>query len=125
VALALRESDVVLCTSRELVVGDGPEASLSIARTVSGALVSIVRSVMAVAPPGWVISKGGITSSDIATEALGIGRAWARGAMLPGIISLWEPVSGPFVGVPYVVFPGNVGDDTALATVVTNLGAAL
>jgi uncharacterized protein YgbK (DUF1537 family) len=70
---------------------------------------------MAETPPAWVISKGGITSSDIGTEALGIGRAWARGTLLPGIILLWEPVNGPYVGVPYIVFAGNVGDDSALA----------
>lgn len=124
VTVALSGSDVVLCTSRQLVVGDGPEQSLSIAHTVSSALVSIVSSVMAETPPAWVISKGGITSSDIATEALGIGRAWARGTLLPGIISLWEPVNGPYVGVPYIVFAGNVGDDSALAIVVKNLRSA-
>jgi uncharacterized protein YgbK (DUF1537 family) len=56
--------------------------------------------------------------------ALGIRRAWARGTLLPGIVSLWEPVDGPAAGLPYVVFAGNVGDDDALASVVERLVAA-
>ena len=71
--------------------------------------------------PGFVLAKGGITSSDTATEGLGIRRAWTRGTMLPGIVSLWEPVAGLAHGIPYIVFAGNVGDDQALATVVATL----
>jgi hypothetical protein len=43
--------------------------------------------------------------------------------MLPGIVSLWEPVDGPAAGIPYVVFPGNVGDDRSLLGVVRILSA--
>lgn len=43
----------------------------------------------------FVLAKGGITSSDVATEALAIDRAWIRGSLLPGIVSPWEPVPGP------------------------------
>ena len=41
--------------------------------------------------------------------------------MLPGIVSLWEPVDGPARGIPYIVFAGNVGGDEALADVVATL----
>lgn len=41
--------------------------------------------------------------------------------MLPGIVSLWEPVDGPATGIPYVVFAGNVGDDQSLLDVVRTL----
>jgi uncharacterized protein YgbK (DUF1537 family) len=68
-----------------------------------------------------VVAKGGITSSDVATEALAIDRGWIRGSLLPGIVSLWEPVSGPARGVPYVVFAGNVGDEHSLADVIDRL----
>ena len=97
-----------------------PHHSLDIARTVSAALVETVREVVAVLRPAFVLAKGGITSSDTATEGLGVRRAWSRGTMLPGIVSLWEPVSGPAQGIPYIVFPGNVGDDAALADVVAD-----
>lgn len=44
--------------------------------------------------------------------------------MLPGLVSLREPVDGPAVGIPRVVFPGDVGDDDGLATVVARLAVA-
>ena len=117
------DRDVLVRTSRALVRGADADASLDIARTVSAALVSTVRAVLASVRPAFVLAKGGITSSDTATDGLAIRRAWARGTMLPGIVSLWEPVDGPARGIPYVVFAGNVGDDDALADVVTTLRA--
>ena len=119
-------ADVALCTSRALVSTTGQEGNLEIARAVSAALVDVVRAVTARVRPAWIIGKGGITSSDLATRALGITRAWVRGPVLPGIISLWDPVpagqgAGRPAPVPFVVFAGNVGDDGALARTVTRL----
>jgi uncharacterized protein YgbK (DUF1537 family) len=116
---ALDESLVVLSTSRELVTGADEAASLDIARRVSAALTRATREICARHRPAYVIAKGGITSADIATEALGIDRAWARGSLLPGIVSLWEAQSG----LPYIVFARNVGDDESLADVVDRLEA--
>jgi uncharacterized protein YgbK (DUF1537 family) len=118
------ENDVVIRTSRTLVTGRDAVDSLVIARTVSAALVATVRQVVALIRPAFVLAKGGITSSDTATEGLEIRRAWCRGTMLPGIVSMWEPVSGPAQGIPYIVFAGNVGDDHALAAVVDTLRSA-
>jgi uncharacterized protein YgbK (DUF1537 family) len=115
------ESDIVIRTSRTLVTGSDAVSSLVIARKVSAALVGTVREIVSQIRPAFVLAKGGITSSDTATEGLGIRRAWCRGTMLPGIISLWEPVTGPAQGIPYIVFAGNVGDDDALAAVVDTL----
>jgi uncharacterized protein YgbK (DUF1537 family) len=115
------DSDVVIRTSRKLVTGSDAVSSLVIARTVSAALVGTVREIVTQVRPAFVLAKGGITSSDTATEGLGIRRAWCRGTMLPGIISLWEPVDGLAQGIPYIVFAGNVGDDGALAAVVDTL----
>jgi uncharacterized protein YgbK (DUF1537 family) len=124
VVAGLAEGDVVLHTSRALVRGDSAADSLRIARTVSAALVAVVRRTLAQRPPRFVIAKGGITSSDVAGEGLQIRRAVVRGPMLPGIVSLWEPVDGPARGIPYVVFAGNVGDDRSLLDVVRVLSAA-
>ena len=120
-AQALSDADVVIRTSRTLVTGTDPDDSLAIARAVSSGLVNTVRAAVRAGQPGFVVAKGGITSSDIATDSLDIRRAVVRGTMLPGIVSLWEPVSGEFTGLPYVVFPGNVGDERALADVVSAL----
>jgi uncharacterized protein YgbK (DUF1537 family) len=115
---ALAAGDVVVSTSRQRAVASSPDAALALARAVSTALVAVVRQVLGVRPPRFVVAKGGITSSDVAARGLGITRAMVRGPMLPGIVSLWEPVDGPARGIPYVVFAGNVGGDESLADVV-------
>jgi uncharacterized protein YgbK (DUF1537 family) len=121
VAAALATGDVIVHTSRLLVKAGDPAASLKIARTVSAAVVEVVNRVLKTVPPRFVIAKGGITSSDVAAHGLEIRHAMVRGPMLPGIVSLWEPVDGPAKGIPYVVFAGNVGDEWSLADVTRKL----
>jgi uncharacterized protein YgbK (DUF1537 family) len=73
---------------------------------------------------GFVVAKGGITSSDVVTKGLGVRRAEVAGQMLQGIISAWIlPEDSDYPGLPYVVFPGNVGDEDALAKVIQKLRA--
>jgi uncharacterized protein YgbK (DUF1537 family) len=118
---ALRSGDVIVHTSRLLIKTDDPAESLRIARTVSAAVVAVVNRTLKTFPPRFVIAKGGITSSDVAAHGLEIRHAIVRGPMLPGIVSLWEPVDGPAKGIPYIVFAGNVGDDQSLAQVTRKL----
>jgi uncharacterized protein YgbK (DUF1537 family) len=118
---ALRSGDVIVHTSRLLIKTDDPAESLRIARTVSAAVVAVVNRTLKTFPPRFVIAKGGITSSDVAAHGLEIRHAIVRGPMLPGIVSLWEPVDGPAKGIPYIVFAGNVGDDQSLADVTRKL----
>ncbi|MEQ4566684.1 four-carbon acid sugar kinase family protein [Paenarthrobacter sp. CAP02] len=123
VVSALREGDVIVHTSRLLIKTDDPASSLKIARTVSAAVVAVVNRTLKTFPPRFVIAKGGITSSDVAAHGLEIRHAIVRGPMLPGIVSLWEPVDGPAKGIPYIVFAGNVGDDQSLTQVTRKLSA--
>jgi uncharacterized protein YgbK (DUF1537 family) len=118
---ALRGGDVIVHTSRLLIKTDDAAESLRIARTVSAAVVAVVNRTLKTFPPRFVIAKGGITSSDVAAHGLEIRHAIVRGPMLPGIVSLWEPVDGPAKGIPYIVFAGNVGDDESLAQVTRKL----
>ncbi|MFK4297896.1 uncharacterized protein YgbK (DUF1537 family) [Arthrobacter sp. GAS37] len=118
---ALHKGDVIVHTSRLLIKTDDAAASLKIARTVSAAVVAIVNRTLKTFPPRFVIAKGGITSSDVAAHGLEIRHAIVRGPMLPGIVSLWEPVEGPAKGIPYIVFAGNVGDNESLAQVTRKL----
>ncbi len=114
-----RGRDTVLYTSRELIAGCATEQSLEIHRAVSTALCSIVRGVRS--RPRFLVAKGGITASDLATEALGVKRAMVLGQIYPGV-PVWR--LGPesrYPGLPYVVFPGNVGTPLALAETVAKL----
>ncbi|MBK8459365.1 MAG: four-carbon acid sugar kinase family protein [Micropruina sp.] len=121
VSESLRSENVVVRTSRTLVRGADGDDSLRIARAISDAVVHVVRTVLTQTRPRFVIAKGGITSSDVAARGLEIGRAQVRGPMLPGIVSLWEPITGPAQGIPYIVFAGNVGTQESLADVVDTL----
>jgi uncharacterized protein YgbK (DUF1537 family) len=125
VTRGLDSVDVLLYTSRRRRAGAGAAASLAIARTVSAALVRAVRGALA-ARPARVVGKGGITSHDIALHGLGIRRAEVTGQLFPGVVSVLCPIDAPaaaVVGVTYVVFAGNVGDDSSLAQAVDMLRA--
>lgn len=118
---ALDSGNVVVRTSRTLVKGSDGDESLDISRRVSAAVVEVVQRVLAANPPRFVVAKGGITSSDVATRGLGFRHATVVGPMLPGIVSLWSGQDGPAAGIPYVVFAGNVGQAESLAAVVDKL----
>ena len=99
--------------SRSVVTGESPYQTLAIGNAVSRALVETVQQLETV--PRFLIAKGGITSSDVATDGLGVKRAMVLGQILPGV-SAWEiGAETRFPGMPYVVFPGNVGSEDSLA----------
>ena len=107
--------DAVLSTSRNLVAGNDAANSLEIGRRVSDSLVAVVRGIDC--QPGYLVAKGGITSSDLATNGLGVRRAMIIGQVLPGV-PVWRlGLESRWPGMAYIVFPGNVGDDDALADI--------
>ena len=111
--------DALLFTSRPLVTGAEAAGSLEIGRRVSESLVATVRALPV--RPRYVLAKGGITSSDMATQALGVRRAVVQGQLRAGV-PVWQ--LGPesrWPGLAYIVFPGNVGGPAALAEVVAAL----
>jgi uncharacterized protein YgbK (DUF1537 family) len=116
---ALHDSDVLLVTGRRLQKGRDGEESLRIARTVSAGVVAIVREALA-EHPAWVITKGGITSHDVLVEALGVRRAEVIGQLFAGTVSVFRALESrpESLGVPCIVFAGNVGNDTSLAEAV-------
>jgi uncharacterized protein YgbK (DUF1537 family) len=117
---SLASSEVIVYTSRELVTAGGAGAGLSnfeIGAAVSGALVEVMRRVDRTLPLSFVVAKGGITSSDVATKGLEVRRAEVAGPLLPpAIVPVWIlPEENDFPGLPYVIFPGNVGGPSSLA----------
>ena len=120
----LPEREVILYTSRELARAEGSDQALDVGRSVSDALVELVRRLDPGLPLAFCVAKGGITSSDIGTRGFGVRRAEVAGQMLPGTISVWIlPEDSAFPGLPYVIFPGNVGEPGTLAEVIERLAA--
>jgi uncharacterized protein YgbK (DUF1537 family) len=108
--------DVVIFTSRNLISGSDATNSLNIGHQVSQALVELLRGIQIT--PRFLIAKGGITSSDLATQALGVKRAIVLGQILPGI-PVWQlGTESLFPRLPYIIFPGNVGGPDALSEVI-------
>ncbi|MEX2374883.1 MAG: four-carbon acid sugar kinase family protein [Dehalococcoidia bacterium] len=67
-----------------------------------------------------VVAKGGITSADVAKRGLHARRARVVGQIGSGI-PLWSLPSQAGPMMPYVVVPGNVGDEDALLRVLNRL----
>jgi uncharacterized protein YgbK (DUF1537 family) len=104
----------VIYTSREELTFDSIETRLAFGIAVSDLLMDVVRGL----PPeiGFLISKGGITSNDVVSKGLALTAARLLGQILPGCSMIRTPEDhGQFPNLPVVLFPGNVGDRTALA----------
>lgn len=109
----------VLYTSRGQRTGADPAETMLIGQRVSDAVCEIVERIRVA--PSAIVAKGGITASDVATEALGVRRAVVLGQIQPGV-PVWR--LGPesrHPGCAYVVYPGNVGPPSGLADVVATL----
>lgn len=105
---------VVVYTKRRLLSleGDTPEAALVRSMKISDAVQSLVGNLSIT--PAFVVAKGGITSSDVGTKALGVKKAIVLGQIRPGI-PVWKTgEESKFPGIPYVIFPGNVGEEETL-----------
>jgi len=107
--------DTVVFTSRKLVTGRRHQDNLAIGQQVSDSLVHIVQGLDC--QPRYLVAKGGITSSDVATKGLQVRRAMVMGQVLPGV-PVWKlGEEARYPGMAYIVFPGNVGNDDGLALI--------
>ncbi|HAZ49603.1 MAG TPA: Hrp-dependent type III effector protein, partial [Cyanobacteria bacterium UBA11371] len=71
---------------------------------------------------GFLISKGGITSNDVLSTGLALTGARLLGQILAGCSMVRTPADHAlFPNLPVVLFPGNVGDSDALATIYRRL----
>lgn len=121
---ALKEGkNVVIYTGRSLIAqeDDTPESALLRSVRISDGLQSIVKHLKVT--PAFLIAKGGITSSDIATKALCVKRAFVMGQVKPGIPVWKTDAESLFPGIPYIIFPGNVGETSTLREIAEILTA--
>ncbi len=104
--------DVLVYTSRNLITGNNASQNLNIGEKISNSLVNIVKQLKI--KPKYLIAKGGITSHDLAIKGLGMKRSKVLGQVLKGV-PVWKlGVETKFPNMPYIIFPGNVGDNNAL-----------
>jgi uncharacterized protein YgbK (DUF1537 family) len=83
---------------------------------VSAFLMDLVRALPQ--DLGFLISKGGITSNDVLSDGLALHSCRVLGQVLPGCSVVRCPDDHPrYPALPVVIFPGNVGEDAALAMV--------
>lgn len=111
----------VIFTSREVVSGTDSSDFLAIGRRISQALIASLRAVNIT--PRFIIAKGGITSHDVAQHGLDAKRARVQGQISAGV-PVWrleQDMQTHFAGIPYIVFPGNVGGPEGLKDVVQML----
>ena len=105
----------VVYTSRQELTFDTVQARLDFGIEVSHLLMDVIRKLPL--DIGFLISKGGITSNDTLSTGLSLTTARLLGQILPGVSVVRTPADHPqFPNLPVVLFPGNVGDATALAT---------
>jgi uncharacterized protein YgbK (DUF1537 family) len=118
-AHASDETPVIYTSRTELSFADQGQR-LAFGERVSALLMDVVRGLPT--SIGFLISKGGITSNDVLSAGLALGTARVLGQVLAGCSVVRCPADHPrYPELPVVIFPGNVGDDMALATVYDRL----
>ena len=112
---------VVIYTSRQLLAPENmtPEEKLHISVKISHAVTSIIGKLSV--KPKFIIAKGGITSSDVGTKALRVKKARVMGQVKKGIPVWMTGEESKFPGMPYIIFPGNVGEVSTLKEIVEEL----
>jgi uncharacterized protein YgbK (DUF1537 family) len=110
-------------TSREELVFADKQTRLAFGEAVSTLLIDIVKGLPN--DLGFLISKGGITSNDTLSKGLELTSARLLGQVTPGVSVVITAADHPqFANLPVVLFPGNVGDDQALALTYQRLARA-
>ncbi|MBK1990333.1 four-carbon acid sugar kinase family protein [Sphaerospermopsis aphanizomenoides BCCUSP55] len=110
----------VIYTSRQELTFKDVKTRLDFGAKVSALLMDIVQGLPS--DIGFLISKGGITSNDVLSTGLALTSARLLGQILAGCSMVITPSDHPqFPNLPVVLFPGNVGNADALATIYERL----
>lgn len=103
----------VVYTSRQEIRLSDADQRQQLGQQVSNFLVDIVYRLPFT--PSYLVGKGGITSHDILTKGLGIKSARVLGQVIPSVPCV---MASQF---PYIIFPGNVGNEESLRDVFLKL----
>ena len=103
---------VVYTSRKEVRLTDADERQ-HLGQRISDFLVEMVARLPFV--PSYLVAKGGITSNDILTKGLALKSAVVLGQIVPNVPCVMTP------NFPYIIFPGNVGNDDSLCEVFLKL----
>ena len=103
----------VVYTSRQEIRLDDANQRQHLGQQVSDFLVDIVYRLPF--SPSYLVGKGGITSHDILTKGLGIKSARVLGQIINSVPCVMAEK------FPYIIFPGNVGNEQSLSEVFNKL----
>ena len=103
----------VVYTSRQEIRLDDANQRQHLGQQVSDFLVDIVYRLPFT--PAYLVGKGGITSHDILTKGLGIKSARVLGQIINSVPCVMAEK------FPYIIFPGNVGNEQSLSEVFNKL----
>ena len=103
---------VVYTSRQEIRLSDAGQRQ-KLGKTVSDFLVSLVAEMPFI--PSYLVAKGGITSHDILTKGLHVRSATVLGQIVANVPCVMTD------RFPYIIFPGNVGDDNSLRDVYEQL----
>lgn len=115
-------NSVVIYTSRDELQFPTQAERLAFGERVSGFLMTLVQQLPETI--GFLISKGGITSNDVLSTGLQLTQSRVLGQILTGCSVVRCPSDHErYPDLPVVIFPGNVGDESALAEAYNTLAA--
>ena len=103
----------VIYTSRQEMRVDDVDRRQLMGQAISDFLVELVENLPFL--PSYLVAKGGITSHDILTKGLHVRIATVLGQVIANVPCLMTEQ------FPYIIFPGNVGDDNSLREVYEKL----
>jgi uncharacterized protein YgbK (DUF1537 family) len=109
----------VVYTSRVELVFPDSKQRLACGQNISALLSRVVREISY--RPSFVLAKGGITAHEVLVNGLQIKIARVGGQILPGVPVIILPDDHILGGIPYVIFPGNVGGPEGLSTALDKL----
>ena len=103
----------IVYTSRQEIRLDNADQRQRLGQQVSEFLVDLARRCPFT--PSYLVGKGGITSHDLLTKGLGIRTARVLGQIIPSVPCVMAH------DFPYIIFPGNVGNEQSLKEVYLKL----
>jgi len=113
-ALLRQGKSAAVYTERKVLLpqSQDAQAALKISLRISDAVTRLISELEV--RPRFIVAKGGITSSEIGVRGLSVRRATVLGQILPGVPVWKTDAASKFQGLPYIIFPGNVGADDSL-----------